>query len=62
MGNPFGRADDAVQQRRILDRALRLFHEAAEPGRIVDFPDQWDRDFTDVVDRTLGAMAGPTGG
>lgn len=56
MGNPFGRSGDAAGQRRILDQALALFHRATEAGRIVDAPEQWDRDFTDVVDRTLGAM------
>lgn len=58
MGNPFGRAGDAAQQRRILDRALALFHRIDQAGRIVDDPEIWERDFTDVVDRTLGAMSG----
>ena len=58
MGNPFGRADDPEQQRRILDRALSLFHDVDQAGTIVDDPEVWVRDFTDVVDRTLGAMSG----
>ena len=62
MGNPFGRAGDTLQQRRILDLALGLFHATTEPGRVVDAPEVWGRDFTEVVDRTLGAMTGPTGG
>ncbi len=41
--------------RRILDRALHLFHEVTEAGRIIDLDEAWSRDFTDVVDRTLGA-------
>jgi D-proline reductase (dithiol) PrdB len=57
MGNPFGRAGDGAGQRRILDRAMALFHGLTEPGLIVDAPEAWDGDFTDVVDRTLGAMS-----
>ena len=57
MGNNFGQAGDPSQQRRILDRALGLFHSADTAGVIVDDPEIWAEDFTAVVDRTLGAMS-----
>lgn len=59
MGNPFGPAGDAVEQRRILDRALDLFNDVDEAGTIVDDPLVWDGDFSEVVNRTLGAMSAP---
>jgi len=59
MGNPFGPAGDEAEQRRILDRALALFHEIDEAGTIVDDPLVWDADFTETVNRTLGAMSAP---
>lgn len=45
MGNPFGEADDALTQTRILRAALALVASAREPGRIVDDPLQWPRPF-----------------
>lgn len=59
MGNPFGPAGDTAEQRRILDRALELFHGIDEAGTIVDDSLVWDGDFTETVNRTLGAMSAP---
>lgn len=41
MGNAFGRAHDADRQRQILDDALRLAVQGAQPGEIVDLPYDW---------------------
>lgn len=56
MGNPFGKPGDVAMQRRVLSDALRLAETATRGGTIVDLPYAWDGDFTQSVDRTLGAM------
>jgi D-proline reductase (dithiol) PrdB len=57
MGNPFGKPGDVAMQRRVLGDALRLAETAKRGGTLVDLPYAWEGDFTQSVDRTLGAMA-----
>jgi hypothetical protein len=57
MGNPFGKPGDVAMQRRVLCDALRLAETATRGGTLVDLPYAWEGDFTQSVDRTLGAMA-----
>ncbi|HTR60306.1 MAG TPA: hypothetical protein VMH37_01315 [Candidatus Binataceae bacterium] len=45
MGNPFGKAFDAGQQRTILLDALRVLEMAAKGGDIIDLPYQWHEEF-----------------
>jgi len=50
MGNPFGRARAADQQRRILSDALRLAETADRGGVLVDLPYEWGERFSSIVD------------
>jgi hypothetical protein len=50
MGNPFGRADDAQMQDRVLRDALRLVETASEGGGLVDLPCDWGEDFGSIAD------------
>jgi hypothetical protein len=45
MGNPFGRAFDAAQQRTILLDVLRVLETSDRAGEIVDLPYQWHEEF-----------------
>jgi hypothetical protein len=55
MGNPFGRAEDADMQRRILLDALHLAETATEGGALVDLPYDWGSDFGSIVDEASAA-------
>ena len=50
MGNPFGRAGDREQQRRILLDALHVAESAREGGVLIDLPYDWGEDFASIVD------------
>jgi D-proline reductase (dithiol) PrdB len=50
MGNPFGRAEDAGMQRRILLDALRLAETASRGGVMIDLPYDWGEEFGSIVD------------
>ena len=56
MGNHFGAAGNAEQQRSILRAALELTYEITEPGTIVDHDEQWPDAFDEKVERSLLAM------
>ena len=56
MGNPFGRAFDAAQQRSILREALALAEKAERPGEIMDLPLDWGADFSTTFDSLADAM------
>ena len=45
MGNPFGKAFDAGQQRTILLDALRALETASRGGEIIDLPYEWGEEF-----------------
>lgn len=45
MGNPFGKAFDANQQRTILRDALHALESVARGGEIVDLPYAWGEEF-----------------
>lgn len=56
MGNHFGAAGDADQQRSILRKALELTYEITDPGTIVDHDETWPASFADKVETSLLAM------
>ena len=45
MGNTFGRAFDANQQRSILRDALQALKSVARGGEIIDLPYEWGEEF-----------------
>ncbi|MCP4083690.1 MAG: hypothetical protein GY745_01325 [Actinomycetia bacterium] len=53
MGNHFGGAGDAEQQRGILHRALELTYEITEAGTMVDHDEVWPESFADRVEKSL---------
>ena len=55
MGNPFGRAEDADLQRRILLDALRQVETATEGGAMVELPYDWGEDFGTIMDPASAA-------
>ena len=56
MGNHFGAAGNADQQRSLLRKALELTYTITEPGTIVDHDEVWPEPFQDKVEKSLLAM------
>lgn len=56
MGNHFGAAGNADQQRALLRKALELTYTITEPGTIVDHDEVWPESFADKVEKSLLAM------
>ena len=50
MGNPFGRAGDADEQREILRSALRLVERCTVAGEIEDLPLDWGEKLLTIYD------------
>jgi hypothetical protein len=46
MGNNFGPPNDVALQRKILGAALELVVNAEEGGVLVDYPYEWEEEFT----------------
>ena len=44
-GHTLGRANEAAEQRSVVQRALRLLEEADAPGATAEFDGEWQGDF-----------------
>ncbi|MCP5029480.1 MAG: hypothetical protein GY929_24685 [Actinomycetia bacterium] len=56
MGNHFGAAGNADQQRSLLRKALELTYVITDPGTIVDHDEVWPESFAAKVEKSLLAM------